>query len=54
MRTRTAAPVWALAASVVRWYEEPSLLRRFGAEYEAYRASVPAWVPRTRPWAPEG
>jgi protein-S-isoprenylcysteine O-methyltransferase Ste14 len=26
--------------------EEPSLRRRFGAEYEAYRRQVPRWVPR--------
>jgi protein-S-isoprenylcysteine O-methyltransferase Ste14 len=28
--------------------EEPVLLRRFGAEYEAYRSRVPRWVPRLR------
>lgn len=33
----------------VRWYEEPTLRRRFGAEYEAYRRAVPAWWPRLRP-----
>lgn len=32
--------------------EEPGLARRFGAEYEAYRAAVPRWLPRPRPWAP--
>jgi hypothetical protein len=26
--------------------------RRFGAQYEAYRRSVPAWWPRLRPWRP--
>jgi len=30
--------------------EEPGLLRRFGEEYEAYRANVPMWLPRIRPW----
>lgn len=34
----------------VRWYEEPTLRRRFGADYEAYRAAVPGWWPRRRPW----
>ena len=26
--------------------------RRFGAEYDAYRRAVPAWLPRLRPWRP--
>lgn len=29
-------------------YEEPVLARRFGAEYEAFRARVPRWLPRPR------
>jgi protein-S-isoprenylcysteine O-methyltransferase Ste14 len=33
--------------------EEPSLMQRFGADYETYRANVPRWVPRRRPWEPE-
>ena len=33
----------------VRWYEEPTLQRRFGAEYDAYRRAVPAWWPRRTP-----
>jgi protein-S-isoprenylcysteine O-methyltransferase Ste14 len=28
--------------------EEPDLQRRFGAEYEEYRARVPRWLPRVR------
>jgi protein-S-isoprenylcysteine O-methyltransferase Ste14 len=35
---------------VVRRFEEPLLVRRFGAEYEAYRRAVPGWWPRRRPW----
>ena len=31
-------------------YEEPTLRRTFGAEYETYCANVPRWIPRTRPW----
>ena len=42
---------WAGAAVFVRWYEEPALTRRFGAEYEAYRRAVPAWRPRLHPWS---
>ena len=30
--------------------EEPGLVRRFGAEYDAYRAAVPRWIPRATPW----
>jgi protein-S-isoprenylcysteine O-methyltransferase Ste14 len=39
-------------ASFVRWYEEPTLMRQFGAEYEAYKKAVPAWWPRRHPWTP--
>jgi protein-S-isoprenylcysteine O-methyltransferase Ste14 len=47
-----AAAVWTISAAFVRWYEEPTLTRRFGAEYEAYRRAVPAWWPRLHPWKP--
>jgi protein-S-isoprenylcysteine O-methyltransferase Ste14 len=43
-----AALFLAVVATFVRLYEEPTLLRRYGAEYEAYRAAVPAWVPHLR------
>jgi protein-S-isoprenylcysteine O-methyltransferase Ste14 len=48
-----AVLVWAAPAAFVRWYEEPTLVRRYGAAYEAYRRAVPAWVPRLRPWDPD-
>jgi protein-S-isoprenylcysteine O-methyltransferase Ste14 len=32
--------------------EEPGLRRRFGEQYERYRANVPRWLPRLRPWQP--
>jgi protein-S-isoprenylcysteine O-methyltransferase Ste14 len=47
-----AAAFWVITAAFVRWYEEPALTRRFGADYEAYRRAVPAWRPRLRPWEP--
>jgi protein-S-isoprenylcysteine O-methyltransferase Ste14 len=47
-----AAVAWVVPAAFVRWYEEPTLARQFGAEYEAYRRAVPAWWPRLRPWTP--
>lgn len=31
---------------LVRRHEEPRLRERFGPAYDAYRARVPAWVPR--------
>lgn len=49
-----AAVAWMAPAAFVRWYEEPTLARQFGAEYEAYRRAVPAWWPRLRPWSPSG
>ncbi|TDD17913.1 methyltransferase family protein [Nonomuraea diastatica] len=36
--------------SFVRWYEEPELRRRFGAEYDDYRSHVPGWWPRFHPY----
>jgi protein-S-isoprenylcysteine O-methyltransferase Ste14 len=47
-----ALVVWLLFASFVRFYEEPTLTRRFGSDYEGYRRGVPAWLPRSRPWTP--
>ena len=38
--------------SFVHFYEQPTLTSQFGAEYEAYRAAVPPWLPRRRPWRP--
>jgi protein-S-isoprenylcysteine O-methyltransferase Ste14 len=49
-----AAALWLISAAFVRWYEEPTLRRRFGADYEAYRRAVPAWWPRLRPWKSSG
>ena len=47
-----AAAAWISVAAFVNFYEEPTLARRFGADYEAYRRAVPAWWPRLRPWQP--
>jgi protein-S-isoprenylcysteine O-methyltransferase Ste14 len=47
-----AGAAWLVVAAFVRWYEEPTLTRRFGADYEAYRRAVPAWWPRLHPWEP--
>lgn len=37
-------------AAFVHWYEEPTLRRQFGEEYEAYRRAVPGWWPRRPSW----
>jgi protein-S-isoprenylcysteine O-methyltransferase Ste14 len=47
-----AAAFWLVVATFVRVYEEPTLIRRFGREYDAYRSAVPGWWPRRRPWSP--
>ncbi len=49
-----AAAAWAVPAAFVHWYEEPTLVRTYGTEYEEYRRAVPAWLPRLRPWTPPG
>lgn len=44
--------VFAVNAIYFPLVEEPGLRKRFGEDYEAYRAAVPRWVPRLRPWEP--
>jgi protein-S-isoprenylcysteine O-methyltransferase Ste14 len=39
------AVFWSAAHVFVLAYEEPTLTRRFGAEYEAYRRTVRRWWP---------
>ena len=34
----------------VRLYEEPTLRRMFGAQYDEYCRNVPRWLPRVKPW----
>ena len=42
--------VWLLFHLFVLVYEEPTLRASFGPEYEAFRAEVPRWIPRSTPW----
>jgi protein-S-isoprenylcysteine O-methyltransferase Ste14 len=47
--------VWAAVFMVINHVyfvlgEEPGLERRFGASYLAYKAKVPRWIPRWKPW----
>ena len=46
------AIAWCVGAAAVRFYEEPTLARKFGAEYHEYRRAVPAWLPRLHPPTP--
>ncbi len=49
------AAVAAVALGVhlfVVFYEEPTLLRKFGADYERYRQHVRRWLPRLHGWNP--
>ena len=47
-----AAVVGVITNLFVRFYEEPTLRRRFGEQYEAYLRAVPGWWPRLHPWNP--
>ena len=54
-RATAGALAMALAVLVivnlfVRFYEEPTLLKSFGADYEEYCRNVHRWVPRLHPW----
>jgi protein-S-isoprenylcysteine O-methyltransferase Ste14 len=42
--------VWAAFSLFVLIYEEPTLRRSYGSEYEDFCANVPRWIPRLRPW----
>jgi protein-S-isoprenylcysteine O-methyltransferase Ste14 len=42
--------VWLAFHLFVIAYEEPTLRRTFGHQYERFCANVPRWIPRRRPW----
>jgi len=48
------AVFWLCCHLFVLGYEEPTLRRTFGAEYEAYCAGVRRWLPRLRPCREDG
>jgi protein-S-isoprenylcysteine O-methyltransferase Ste14 len=39
----------ALTHALVLWYEEPTLRREFGADYDAYCRRVHRWIPLLQP-----
>lgn len=50
---RAIAAVTAVALGVhlfVLLYEEPTLRRKFGVDYELYCQNVSRWLPRVKPW----
>jgi protein-S-isoprenylcysteine O-methyltransferase Ste14 len=42
--------LWLLVHVFVVSYEEPTLRRSFGPEYEKFCHYVPRWIPRLSPW----
>src|SRR4029077_17318306 len=55
-RANRAALAVALGSVVVvglfvRFYEEPTLRAKFGADYEEYCRNIPRWIPRMRTWS---
>ncbi len=44
-----AAGFGLIVVLFVRGYEKPTLARRYGDQYAAYRRAVPSWLPRVRP-----
>lgn len=47
--------VWVLLFGLVNhtyfiFSEEPGLERRFGHSFLTYKANVPRWIPRSKPW----
>ena len=42
--------LWIVVTLFVLGYEEPTLRRTFGADYETYCRNVHRWIPRVRPY----
>ena len=45
-----AAIAWLVTHLFILTYEEPTLHKTFGPEFETYRTQVPRWIPRLTPW----
>lgn len=48
-----ALMAWVFVLGMVRWHHRHDLLVRFPQGWPEYRAHVPEWRPRWRPWIPE-
>jgi protein-S-isoprenylcysteine O-methyltransferase Ste14 len=48
------AVLWLVVTLFVVFYEEPTLRRKFGSDYETYCRHVRRWLPRLRPFDAEG
>jgi len=44
--------VWLAFHLFVTAYEEPTLRKKYGNEYETFCSNVPRWIPRLSPWQP--
>jgi protein-S-isoprenylcysteine O-methyltransferase Ste14 len=42
--------IWVAFYLFVLGYEEPTLRRTYGAEYETFCRNVSRWIPRLKPW----
>ncbi|WP_308915991.1 methyltransferase family protein [Jannaschia sp. LMIT008] len=47
-----AGMAWVFVRGMVRWHHRHDLLVRFPDGWPEYRANVPEWLPRWRPWMP--
>lgn len=48
-----AVMAWVFVQGMVRWHHRHDLLKRFPEGWPEYKANVPEWWPRWRPWSPE-
>lgn len=46
-----ALMTWVFVQGMVRWHNRHDLLKRFPEDWPEYKANVPEWLPRWRPWA---
>jgi protein-S-isoprenylcysteine O-methyltransferase Ste14 len=51
---RSMVIYWVGVATTIHFfvlvYEEPTLSKRYGADYAQFKKMVPRWLPRLRPW----
>ncbi|SDO88029.1 Protein-S-isoprenylcysteine O-methyltransferase Ste14 [Lutimaribacter pacificus] len=47
-----AGMAWVFVQGMVRWHHRHDLLKRFPEGWPEYKANVPEWIPRWRPWVP--